>query len=147
MVSPTHEFSGDMLLCLVIMPFAYQQSEPWHSIAALPSILAKASAAVWSMQGTQLFIRSFELGVMFLPSLEACYQQHPHKAFTCTPQGFTQKGPSSEPSLTPLAPQDPFSGGPTTAPEPQGLVTHCAGSDKTIEDVSTGHVGTSSAGE
>ncbi len=64
------------------------------------------------MQGTQLFIRSFELGVLFLPSLEAGYQQHPHRAFTCTPQGllvgsFAQQhspGPDRAPALLCEAP-------------------------------------------
>lgn len=37
-------------------------------------------------QGTQLFIRSFELGVLFLPSLEAQYRKHPHRDFSCTPE-------------------------------------------------------------
>ena len=40
--------------------------------------------AAAAMQGTQLFIRSFELGVLFLPSLEARYRQHPHRDFSCT---------------------------------------------------------------
>lgn len=99
------------------------------------------------LQGTQLFIRSFELGVMFLPSLEACYQQHPNKDFTCTPQDSSPTGPSSEPSPTLTAPQDLSSVGPNTAPNPQGLVAHGAGNDESINEANAEHAGTSSAGE
>ena len=84
---------------------------------------------------------------MFLPSLEARYQQHPHKAFTCTPQGSLPTGPSSEPSPTQTNPQDSSSMGPTLAPSSQGLLTHSAGSDETIKEGNTQHAGTSSTGE
>lgn len=99
------------------------------------------------MQGTQLFIRSFELGVMFLPSLEARYQQHPNKDFTCTPQGSPPTGPSSEPSPTLTAPQDLSPVGPSIAPSPQGLVARSAGNDETKEEANAEHIGTSSSGE
>ena len=49
-----------------------------------------------SVQGTQLFIRSFELGVMFLPSLEDCYRQHPHRGFSCDPQDPGSVHPNPE---------------------------------------------------
>ena len=52
-----------------------------HSAASLC-----ACHKVICLQGTQLFIRSFELGVLFVPSLEAIYKQHPHRGFTCTPR-------------------------------------------------------------
>lgn len=64
------------------------------------------------LQGTQLFIRSFELGVLFLPSLEARYLQHPHRGFSCTPPGSPRDpttedvGPStagSDPAASPAA--------------------------------------------
>ena len=35
-------------------------------------------------QGQQLFIRSYELGVLLLPSLEAQYRRHRHCGFSCT---------------------------------------------------------------
>lgn len=54
----------------------------WHSCT---NIIAKAEKLRVATQGTQLFIRSFELGVLFLPSLEAAYRQHPNRLFTCTP--------------------------------------------------------------
>lgn len=33
---------------------------------------------------------------MFLPSLEARHQQHPHHTFTCTPQGLSGGGPAQQ---------------------------------------------------
>ncbi len=58
------------------------------------------------MQGTQLFIRSFELGVMFLPSLEARYRQHPNRGFSCTPQAVPAQ-PSTEDASTCNAVNEP----------------------------------------
>ena len=59
----------------------------------------RLDTATWLPQGTQLFIRSFELGVMFLPSLESHYRQHPHRGFTCTPREAPPQSPSSDPTI------------------------------------------------
>lgn len=94
------------------------------------------------MQGTQLFIRSFELGVMFLPSLEARYQQHPHKGFTCTPQGSS--------TSTPWAPPDLSARGPAASPSSQGHATSSAGTFGTSKEGNAEpaeHAGTSSTGK
>ena len=58
------------------------------------------------VQGTQLFIRSFELGVMLLPSLEARYRQHPNRGFSCTPQAPPAQ-PSTEDASTCNAVNEP----------------------------------------
>ena len=83
---------------------------------------------------------------MFLPSLEARYQQHPHMAFTCTPQGSSPNGPSSEPSPTPTALQDLSSAGPNTAPSSQDLVISSAGTDAASKEANAERVGTSFIG-
>jgi hypothetical protein len=45
------------------------------------------SMAAWGhldAASQQLKILNFELGVLLLPSLEAAYQRHPHRGFSCT---------------------------------------------------------------
>ena len=42
--------------------------------------------------GSQLAIRSFELGVLLLPSLEAAYRAHPHRAFVADEEEEEDKG-------------------------------------------------------
>ncbi len=62
------------------------------------------------VQGTQLFIRSFELGVMFLPSLEARYRQHPNRGFSCTPQAPPAQPSTEAASTCNEAPADAVAG-------------------------------------
>ena len=62
------------------------------------------------LQGTQLFIRSFELGVMFLPSLEARYRQHPNTGFSCTPQTPPAQPSTEDASTCNEAPADAVAG-------------------------------------
>lgn len=70
------------------------------------------------LQGTQLFIRSFELGVLFLPSLEARYLQHPHRGFSCTPPE-TPKDPTTEDAGPSTGSSDPAASPPAaTAGKP-----------------------------
>jgi hypothetical protein len=79
------------------------------------------------VQGTQLFIRSFELGVMFLPSLEARYRQHPNRGFSCNPQA-PPAHPSAEDASTCNAvnepPADPLAAAAAAAGEQLCLVWH-----------------------
>ncbi|KAL3159457.1 hypothetical protein ABBQ38_009882 [Trebouxia sp. C0009 RCD-2024] len=108
--------------------------EPWGRQRAMPHIksytryqgqqvawfilashnLSKAAWGALQKQGTQLFIRSFELGVMFLPSLEARYQQHPHQAFTCT-RAMPGNRSSQQQSPDPRSSPDPICRGPATS--------------------------------
>ena len=48
--------------------------------------LSKAAWGTLQKKGQQLFIHSFELGVMFLPSTERAFQQSQHCTFNCTPE-------------------------------------------------------------
>ena len=48
--------------------------------------LSKAAFGELQKNATSLFVRSYELGVLFLPSLEAAYRKHPHRHFHCTPR-------------------------------------------------------------
>lgn len=50
--------------------------------------MSKAAWGCLQKGGAQLFVRSYELGVLLLPSLEAAYRSHPHRGFSCTaPRG------------------------------------------------------------
>ncbi|KAL3157421.1 hypothetical protein ABBQ32_011893 [Trebouxia sp. C0010 RCD-2024] len=109
--------------------------EPWGRQRAMPHIksytrykgqqvawfilashnLSKAAWGALQKQGTQLFIRSFELGVMFLPSLEARHQHHPHRAFTCTPQAMLSNRSSQQHSPDQRSGPDPICLGPATS--------------------------------
>lgn len=46
--------------------------------------LSKAAWGVTQKKGTQFMIRSYELGVLFLPSLERRFAQSPFRYFSCT---------------------------------------------------------------
>lgn len=46
--------------------------------------LSRAAWGELQKQQSSLFIRSYELGVLCLPALEAQYRQHPHRGFSCT---------------------------------------------------------------
>ncbi|KAL0031162.1 hypothetical protein WJX77_006853 [Trebouxia sp. C0004] len=122
-----------------LQPFWHKWGgEPWGRQRAMPHIksytryegqqvawfilashnLSKAAWGAVQKQGTQLFIRSFELGVMFLPSLEARYRQHPNRGFSCTPQA-PPAHPSAEDASTctivNAPPADPLAAAAATA--------------------------------
>lgn len=46
--------------------------------------LSKAAWGTLQKQGTQLMIRSYEMGVLFVPSTEKLFQSSPHRRFSCT---------------------------------------------------------------
>jgi hypothetical protein len=50
---------------------------PWWCVTS--HNLSKAAWGELHKNGQQLFIRSFELGVLCLPGLEAAYRRHPHR--------------------------------------------------------------------
>jgi tyrosyl-DNA phosphodiesterase-1 len=50
---------------------------PWLFVTS--HNLSKAAWGELLKNGQQLFIRSYELGVLCLPSLEAAYRRHPHR--------------------------------------------------------------------
>lgn len=47
--------------------------------------LSRAAWGELQKNGTQIQVRSYEMGVLFLPSLEAAYRRHRHRAFSCLP--------------------------------------------------------------
>eukprot|EP00798_Chlamydomonas_sp_ICE-L_P020433 gene20433-27221_t len=47
--------------------------------------LSKAAWGQLQKKNTQLMVRSYELGVLVLPSLEEQYRRHEHYGFSCTP--------------------------------------------------------------
>lgn len=55
---------------------------PWYLVAS--HNLSKAAWGALQKNGQQLMIRSYELGVLCVPSLEAKHRQHPHRGFCCT---------------------------------------------------------------
>ena len=84
---------------------------------------------------------------MFLPSLEALYQQHPHKAFTCTPHGLPEESPFQEPS--PRAALD-LHCATSAASSSQAPLSNTVGTSKAVSGASAGYAEqphTSSAGD
>lgn len=71
--------------------------------------LSKAAWGVLQKGGTQLMVRSYELGVLLLPSLEAAYRSSRWRAFSCTPTGRTSHPAPPQPQ--PQPPPPPASGG------------------------------------
>ncbi|GMH40675.1 hypothetical protein BSKO_08579 [Bryopsis sp. KO-2023] len=47
--------------------------------------LSKAAWGTLQKNNTQLMIRSYEMGVLFVPSAEQAYRTSPHRDFSCTP--------------------------------------------------------------
>lgn len=58
-------------------PAAAGYELPWFLVTS--HNLSKAAWGELQKGGQQLFIRSYELGVLCLPSLEAAYRRHPHR--------------------------------------------------------------------
>lgn len=67
--------------------------------------LSKAAWGVLQKGGTQLMVRSYELGVLLLPSLEAAYRSSRWRAFSCTPTGRTSHPAPPQPQPQPPPPQ------------------------------------------
>ena len=49
--------------------------------------MSRAAWGILQKGGTQLYIRSFELGVLCTPQLEAAYRAHPHYGFCISAPG------------------------------------------------------------
>jgi tyrosyl-DNA phosphodiesterase-1 len=73
-----------VLLLLLLCRFQGQQLA-WLLVCS--HNMSKAAWGTLQKGGAQLFVRSYELGVLLLPSLEAAYRSHPQRGFSCTAPG------------------------------------------------------------
>eukprot|EP00892_Ulva_mutabilis_P008980 jgi/Ulvmu1/6454/UM003_0084.1 len=106
--------------------------------------LSKAAWGELQKERTSLFIRSYELGVLCLPELEAAYRGHPHRGFSCTAAAAAAR---ERPLLRcPRSAMPRRCAGTVAAAEPPARSTAAAAAaprqlQRTPSDVSTGQYG------